>query len=200
MRYICLMAKVSIGLQGWRFEESEIFTEEGEFRPLAEIPDDTRQRLVRLTYLHGEPCMACHCIYGDEQKRRCNEATIVYGEPMAEVLLCAEHEADFLYWFREGDGADTAGTDGVQTEFVNWFTNGNRSPDNYDGIEHVITDPDSLPSPPDADELTRRLNQEYDGKRKRIDLRTGEISWVNGSGDTTNEESSLDINREYPTT
>lgn len=194
------MAKVSIGLRGWRFEESEIFTEEGEFRPLDEIPDDTRQRLVRLTYLQGEPCMACHCIYGDEEKHRCKEATIVYGEPMAEVLLCNEHEADFLYWFRERDGADTAGTDSVQTGFKRWFTNGNRSPDDYGGLEHVATDPDSLPSPPDADELTRRLNQEYDGKRKRIDLRTGEISWINGSDETIDEGSPLDITREYPTT
>ena len=194
------MAKVSIGLRGWRFEESEIFTEEGEFRLLDEIPDDTRQRLVRLTYLQGEPCMACHCIYGDEEKHRCKEATIVYGEPMAEVLLCNEHEADFLYWFRERDGADTAGTDSVQTGFTKWFTNGNRSPDDYGGLEHVATDPDSLPSPPDADELTRRLNQEYDGKRKRIDLRTGEISWINGSDETIDEGSPLDITREYPTT
>ena len=194
------MAKVSIELRGWRFEESEIFTEEGEFRPLDEIPDDTRQRLVRLTYLQGEPCMACHCIYGDEEKHRCKEATIVYGEPMAEVLLCNEHEADFLYWFRERDGADTAGTDSVQTGFTKWFTNGNRSPDDYGGLEHVATDPDSLPSPPDADELTRRLNQEYDGKRKRIDLRTGEISWINGSDETIDEGSPLDITREYPTT
>ena len=194
------MAKVSIGLRGWRFEESEIFTEEGEFRPLDEIPDDTRQRLVRLTYLQGEPCMACHYIYGDEEKHRCKEATIVYGEPMAEVLLCNEHEADFLYWFRERDGADTAGTDSVQTGFKRWFTNGNRSPDDYGGLEHVATDPDSLPSPPDADELTRRLNQEYDGKRKRIDLRTGEISWINGSDETIDEGSPLDITREYPTT
>jgi len=194
------MAKVSIGLRGWRFEESEVFTEEGEFRPLDEIPDDTRQQLVRLTYLQGEPCMACHCIYGDEEKHRCKEATIVYGEPMAEVLLCNEHEADFLYWFRERDGADTAGTDSVQTGFRKWFTNGNRSPDDYGGLEHVATDPDSLPSPPDADELTRRLNQEYDGKRKRIDLRTGEISWINGSDETIDEGSPLDITREYPTT
>ncbi|ERG94656.1 hypothetical protein [Haloquadratum walsbyi] len=194
------MSKVSIGLRGWRFEESEIFTEEGEFRSLSEIPDDTRQRLVRLTYLQGEPCMACHSVYGDEEKHRSKEATIVYGEPTSEVLLCGEHEADFLYWFREINNADTAGIDDVQMVFMQWFENGNRSPDGYGGLEHVVTDPDSLPSPPDADELTRRLNEEYDGKRKRIDLQTGEISWIDETADTTDDESDLDFSRDYPTT
>jgi len=192
------MAKVSIGLRGWRFDEEEVFTDDGEFRSLDDVPDDTRKRLIRLTYLQGKPCDACYLVHGEENKKRCNQAEIVYGEPMEEVLLCSEHEADFLYWFREAGGTDAAGTETFRDEFHEWFVAGNRAPEGYGGLEHVDTDPDELPTPPDPAELNRRLNEQYEGERKRIDLRTGEITTVD---DDTEEEplDDVDLSREYPT-
>ncbi|WP_144900826.1 beta/alpha barrel domain-containing protein [Halobellus captivus] len=190
------MAKVSIGLRGWRFDEEEVFTEEGEFRPLDSVPDDTRKRLIRLTYLQEKPCDACYLIHGEAEKRRCNQAEIVYGEPMEEVLLCSDHEADFLYWFREEDGKDAVGTETFRDSFHEWFLADNRAPDGYGGLEHVDTDPATLPTPPDPAELNRRLNENYEGERKRINLKTGEITTAD------DEESSLgdvDLGREYPT-
>jgi len=195
------MAKVSIGLRGWRFDEDEVFTDEGEFRPLDEVSDDTRKRLIRLTYLQNKPCDACYLVHGEADKKRANAADIVYGEPMEEVLLCAEHEADFLYWFREGDGSGAAGTETFRDEFHEWFAAGNRAPEGYGGLDHVDTDPAGLPSPPDPAELNRRLNESYEGERKRIDLKTGEITTV---GDDEDDEElppldETDLSREYPT-
>ncbi|WP_435182590.1 hypothetical protein [Halobellus sp. EA9] len=195
------MAKVSIGLRGWRFDEREVFTDEGEFRPLDEVPDDTRRRLIRLTYLQGKPCDACYLIHGEADKKRANQAEIVYGEPMEEVLLCAEHEADFLYWFREAGGSDAAGTETFRDEFHEWFAAGNRAPEGYGGLEHVETDPGGLPTPPEPAELNRRLNEQYEGERKRINLETGEITTVD-EGDDEDDLPSLDeadLSREYPT-
>ncbi|QIB74731.1 hypothetical protein GL213_07150 [Halogeometricum borinquense] len=204
------MAKVSIGLRGWRFEESEVFTDEGEFRPLDEVPDDTRRRLIRLTYLQGKPCDACYLIHGEAEKKRCNQAEIVYGEPMEEVLLCSDHEADFLYWFREEGGSEYRGEETFRDEFHEWFAADNRAPDGYGGLEHVDTGPDELPTPPDPAELNRRLNENYEGKRKRIDLKTGEITYDEWSGDedetededeaeTMDDVGDLDLGQDYPT-
>ncbi|WP_256290411.1 hypothetical protein [Halobellus inordinatus] len=192
------MAKVSIGLRGWRFDEEEVFTDDGEFRSLDDVPEDTRKRLIRLTYLQGKPCDACYLVHGEENKKRCNQAEIVYGEPMEEVLLCSEHEADFLYWFREAGGKDAAGTETFRDEFHEWFVAGNRAPEGYGGLEHVDTDPDELPTPPDPAELNRRLNEEYEGERKRIDLRTGEITTVDDDADDEPLDD-VDLGREYPT-
>ncbi|SFR58045.1 hypothetical protein [Halogeometricum limi] len=199
------MAKVSIGLRGWRFDEDEVFTDEGEFRPLDEVPDDTRRRLIRLTYLQGKPCDACYLIHGEAEKKRCNEAELVYGEPMEEVLLCADHEADFLYWFREAGGSAHRETEAFRDEFHEWFASGERAPEGYGGLEHVDTDVDALPTPPDPDELNRRLNESHGGTRKRIDLRTGEITyeeWNGGDEDdeeTTDDLGDVDLGQDYPT-
>ena len=59
------MAKLSIGLRGWRFDETEVFTDDGEMRPLMEMSEATRGRLVRLTVIAGNPCDACWLIHGD---------------------------------------------------------------------------------------------------------------------------------------
>ena len=147
------MAKVSIGLRGWRFEESEVFTDDGDFRPLDDIPEDPRERLLRLSQLVTEPCDACYLIHGEADKRRCNEATIVYGEPLEEVLLCDRHEADFLYWYREEGGSEHRGDPELKDEFHEWFADGGRAPDGYGGMEHVDTDPDSLRQPDPAEKL-----------------------------------------------
>jgi hypothetical protein len=197
------MAKVSIGLRGWRFDEGEVFTDDGEFRPLEELPDDTRKRLIRLTYLQEKPCDACYLAHGESEKRRANPGEFVYGEPMEEVLLCADHEADFLYWFREAGGRDAAGTETFRDGFHEWFLDGNRAPEGYGGLDHVDTDPGELPTPPEPAELNRRLNEDYGGERKRIDLRTGEITTVDGDGNAADGDApsldDVDVGREYPT-
>lgn len=139
------MAKVSIGLRGWRFDEDDIFTEEDELRSLDEMPLDVRNRVVRLEQLVDAPCDACWLIHGDEELQSCNPAEIVYGEPMNEVILCNEHEADFLYWYREAGGREHAGEESFQDAFHEWFIDGNRAPAVYGADEHVETAPGSLP-------------------------------------------------------
>jgi hypothetical protein len=163
------MAKVSVGLRGWRFEESEIFSDDGEFRPLEEIPEDDRRRLVRLPILMDRPCDACYLVHGEEGKRRCREAAVVYGEPLGEIVLCDRHEADFVYWYREAGGREYRGTDEFADAFHEWFDGGGRAPEGYGGVEHVDTDPDGLPDPPTAQELQERLEENFEGER--IDLR-----------------------------
>jgi hypothetical protein len=146
------MAKVSIGLRGWRFEEADVFTPEGEVRPLDEMPPDARERVLRLSALVGSPCDACWLIHGDEEIEQCRAADVVYGEPMAEVILCAPHEPDFLYWFREAGGSAYRGSEDLEDAFHGWFANGGRAPDGYEGVEHVDTAPEDLPDPPDPGE------------------------------------------------
>lgn len=162
------MSKVSIGLRGWRFDEETVFTEDGEFRPLEELPADTKQRLVRLQDIADAPCDACWLEHGEESPESYNPSEVVYGEPLSEVLLCADHETDLVYWFREAGGREYAGTDEFDDAFHEWFLDGGRAPEGYEGIEHVATDPDELPDPPTMDE------QERDGEwevTERTDLR-----------------------------
>jgi len=143
------MAKVSIGLRGWRFEESDVFTADGDVRPLDEMPPDARERVLRLSALVGSPCDACWLIHGDENIQQCRAAEVVYGEPMAEVVLCEPHEADFLYWYREEGGSEHRGSETLEDAFHEWFAEGGRAPEEYTGIEHVDTAPEELPDPPD---------------------------------------------------
>ncbi|MDR5671578.1 hypothetical protein RH858_00210 [Halalkaliarchaeum sp. AArc-GB] len=163
------MAKVSVGLRGWRFEEAEIFDEDGEFKPLDEIPDDASERLVRLLALVEEPCDACYLVHGEADISNCRPAEIVYGEPGAEVLLCGVHEPDFLYWFREAGGSDLKGTEELQDAFHEWFADGNRAPDDYGGLEHVETAPEELPEPPSPQEIQDRLDAQRE--EHRIDIK-----------------------------
>ena len=142
------MGKVSIGLRGWRFDESEVFDDDGAYLPIDEMPPDVRKRIVRLSALVTKPCDACWLVHGDEEIARANVAAVVYGEPLSEVLLCAEHENDFLYWYREDGGSRYRGEDELQDAFYEWFDDGSRAPDDYAGVEHVDTDPDDLPDPP----------------------------------------------------
>jgi hypothetical protein len=163
------MGKVSIALRGWRFDEEEVFDDDGEMRPVAEMSDETRRRLVRLTVVAGNPCDACWLVHGDEHLDRCRVGRVVYGEPLAEVLLCDVHEPDFLYWFREAGGSDHRGTDAFQDRFHEWFLDGGRAPEGYAGVEHVDTDPDAVPeTDPDRempsleDELEELDDEELD--------------------------------------
>jgi hypothetical protein len=139
------MGKVSIALRGWRFDEEAVFDEDDHIRPLEEVDEATRERLIRLRVVAGEPCDACYLLH--EAKADCNVARIVYGEPLGEVLLCPDHEADFLYWFREEDGSDHKGQSHFADVFHEWFAAGNRAPDGYGGLDHVDTEPDRIPAP-----------------------------------------------------
>jgi hypothetical protein len=150
------MSKVSIGLRGWRFDEEEVFTEDGGLRPIDQVSADTRDRLVRLSVVAGQPCSACWLLHGDENLQECNVARVIYGEPLHEVILCDEHEVDFLYWYREEGGAQYRGeAEAFEEAFQEWFAAGNRAPDGYEGMEYVETDPDDVPQPdPDVEQDT----------------------------------------------
>ena len=174
------MGKVSIGLRGWRFDEEELFTDEGTWRPLKEIPKDPRHRLVRLQVVIGKPCDACYLIHGEAEKQRCREAAIVYGEPLEEILLCAEHEPDFLYWFREEGGERLAGEPELRDEFHEWFADGGRAPDGYAGVEHVETDPEGLPDLPSPEEIYEREQELLEDERADFD--PSDASAVAGRG------------------
>ena len=192
------MSKVSVGLRGWRFEESEIFADDGTFKPLEEIPLDPRQRLIRLTTLMEKPCDACYLEHGNENIRRCREAAIVYGEPMGEVILCAQHEPDFMYWYQHEDGSQFRGEEEFADAFHEWYAAGNRSPAEYGTVEHVDTDPDNLPSPPSPEEVYAELLEEYEPRR--IDLRQYDDE-PNGEErePLTNEDlDEIDFGTQYP--
>lgn len=139
------MGKVSIGLRGWRFDEADVFDESDELRALDEMPEETRHRVVRLSSLMGEPCNACWLVHGEASVEECNTGSIVYGEPLGEVLLCTDHESDFLYWFRERGGDQYAGSADLADEFHEWFLDGGRAPDGYAGLEHVQHRAEPLP-------------------------------------------------------
>ncbi len=172
------MSKVSVGVRGWRFDEDAIFDETGELRPIDEMPADERNRLVRLTAILGEPCDACWLTHGTDSIEHANQVEIVYGEPLAEVLLCADHEPDFLYWFRELGGSEFAGTATLQEQFHAWFDDGGRAPVGYAGLDHVDEAPDRLPESPDRDTLDDVESQVSgldDAERDALDLDLGDL-------------------------
>jgi hypothetical protein len=168
------MPKVSIGLRGWRFEEAEVFEQDGGYRPLDEMPQDAANRISRLSALVTEPCHACYLIHGSADVGRCNVAEIVYGEPMAEVLLCAEHEPDFLYWYREAGGEAHRGEAELRDAFHEWFADGGRAPEEFEGVEHVEAAPDDVPEAPDPTEELPGLEEELEalapGEREALDV------------------------------
>lgn len=161
------MAKVSIGLRGWRFEEDDVFDGDGRFRPLAEMDRDDRERLARLVDLVDRPCDACALVSDERESHR--QARVVYGEPGSEVLCCDPHETDFVYWFREAGGATHRGDPTLREAFHDWFDGGGRAPEDYAGVEHVDTAPEALPDPPDAERLREEL--EAGVELDRVDLR-----------------------------
>ncbi|PSQ33043.1 hypothetical protein BRD09_02055 [Halobacteriales archaeon SW_10_68_16] len=167
------MGKVSIGLRGWRFEEEHVFDEDGEVRDIGEMPAETRHRVVRLPSLMGEPCSACWLIHGEENIEECNTGSIVYGEPLAEVLLCADHEADFLYWFRELGGSEHAGSADLQDEFHEWFLDGGRAPEGYGGLEHVQHRAGDVPDGEDdanVEAVEDQLEEMEEAEREALDV------------------------------
>jgi len=191
------MAKVSVGLRGWRFDEEEIFTDDEELKPLDEIPEEPRERLVRLVGLVEEPCDVCYLEHGEDEIHRCNQAEIVYGEPKGEVLLCPEHERDLLYWFREEGGSEHAGTLEFADRFHEWVAAGNEAPEGYGSVEHVDEDPDGLPDLPDQQDIQERVEQDFDGDRIDILELAGES---NDEGDELDEDDlgDIDLSTDYP--
>jgi hypothetical protein len=165
------MSKVSIGLRGWRFDEDDVFDTDGAIKPLAQMPPDARQRVSRLTAIIGNACDACWLI--EDEKEECNVARVVYGEAMGEVLLCEEHEPDFLYWFREEGGEEFAGEVAMQEYFHQWFLDGGRAPEGYASMEHVEEEPDALPEAPDSGEIEpieEELKGMDDEEREALDV------------------------------
>ncbi|MBP1922138.1 hypothetical protein J2751_001143 [Halorubrum alkaliphilum] len=200
------MAKVSVGLRGWRFDEEEIITEDGELKPLDEIPEEPRERLVRLVALVEEPCDACYLEHGESEIHRCREAEIVYGEPRGEVLLCPEHEPDFVYWFREAGGSDHKGTMEFGDRFHEWIAAGNEAPDGYASVEHVDEDPDGLPDLPDQQEIQERVEAGFEGERIDVRELAGEGSADerdeddedDGVSETDLQDAGVDLSTDYP--
>ena len=190
------MAKVSVGLRGWRFDEDEVFTDDGEWAPLDEMSDDTRNRLLRLGMLLDQPCDACYLEHGEAEKQRANPAAIVYGEPGDEVLLCETHESDFLYWFREDGGSDLTGEEEFRDAFHEWFAAGDRAPEGYGPDEHVDEAPEALPTLPTPEEAQRRLEDAADYEEKRYDLRVPERDDDEESEELDMDD--LDLDTEYP--
>lgn len=193
------MSKVSIGLRGWRFEEDTIFEPTGDIKSLDEIPEDDRLRLVRLMTLVEEPCDACYLMNGEKNLRQCRTSEIVYGEPMGEVVLCGRHESDFLYWFREEGGDVFRGRAELADQFYEWFDADGRAPQGYAGIEHVESDPEALPEPPDPQEVHDNLQARIEGER--IDLRSygpDSDDARESLSEATLEDSAVDLSQEYP--
>jgi PAS domain-containing protein len=193
------MSKISIGLRGWRFDEEEVFTEDGELRPLDELSEDARQRLVRLQDIADSVCDGCWLIHGDENIRDCNPAEAVYGEPLGEVIVCGDHEDDLIYWFREAGGDAYAGSDEFRDAFHEWFLDGGRAPEGYEGVQHVETDPEDLPDPSPVGDEKRREQWEV---TERIDVRDSGDDAADDEPPEGDEDGDgfddLDLSREYP--
>lgn len=193
------MGKVNVGLRGWRFAEADIFTDEGLFKQLEEIPKDDRQRLLRLVSLVEKPCDACRLIHGEDEIHRARQAAVVYGEPNDEVVLCADHEADFLYWYQNDGGSEYRGSAAFDDAFEEWFDNGGRAPEEFETVEHVETDPEALPDPPDAEELNAMLSEGYEPER--IDLREYVDDETAAAANDTLADDGIDgLDTEYPST
>ena len=193
------MAKVSVGLRGWRFDEEDIFTDE-ELKPLDEIPEEPRARLLRLVSLVEEPCDVCYLEHGEAEVHRCNQAEMVYGEPKGEVLLCPEHEPDLLYWFREEGGSEHAGSLEFGDRFHEWVAAGNEAPDGYAPVEHVDEDPDGLPDLPDQQDIQERVEQDFDGERIDILGLAGQAEDGEAAADELHEDEleGVDLSADYP--
>lgn len=198
--YPATMGKVSIGLHGWRFDESELFGDDDEWRSLEAMSPDTRKRLLRLQTVIGKPCDACYLVHGEPDKEACNVAEVVYGEPMDEVVLCSDHETDFLFWFRERGGRSLAGQETFRDAFHEWFDDDGRAPAGYEGIEHVAAEPEALPEPPAPEDVYDReaellddIRPEFEGEGvkkvgDRGDEDTADADTTGETADDTGEE------------
>jgi hypothetical protein len=112
--------KVSIGLRGWTFDPEDVFQVGGELKPVDEMPEEDRIRVVRLTEIMGNACHVCMLQHPDEGWDEWEKATVVYGEPTSEVLLCDDHEEVFERWFFDEGGESYRGTEELQRAFHDW--------------------------------------------------------------------------------
>lgn len=183
------MTKVSIGFRGWRFEEDELFDEDGTYLPLPEMDEDTRERIQRIPKLSNQPCDVCYLEDEAGERDARNEPTAVYGEPGAEVLVCDAHEATFYYWFLEAGGDAYQGSAELQDEFHEWVAAGNREPEHYEGPEHVETDPESIPAP-EAGDLEGLPVELPEDEQARLNLLEGH--------DRDELDGDLDLDVDYP--
>lgn len=124
--------KIHIGLRGWKFNPKNVFDDDGELKPLKEMPEEDRVRVVRLSEIIGNACHFCMLKYPEEGWAKWKKADIVYGEPTSEVLLCDEHERHFLYWFFEEGGEDYKGEERMADAFHKWVNKGERAPEGYE--------------------------------------------------------------------
>lgn len=123
--------KVCIGLRGWKFDPDNIFDAEGDMKPIDEIPEDDRLRVVRLREIIGNACHVCMLRNPEEGWDAWRKADAVYGEPTHEVLVCDEHEKEFLYWFWDEGGEEYKGENELQTRFHDWVEEGGEAPAGY---------------------------------------------------------------------
>jgi len=89
------------------------------------------------------------------------------------VLLCADHEADFLYWFRELGGSEHAGSADLQDEFHEWFLDGGRAPEGYGGLEHVQHRAGDVPDGDDdanVEAVEDQLEEMEEAEREALDV------------------------------
>jgi|AntDeeMetagen192_2_1112575.scaffolds.fasta_scaffold05877_2 hypothetical protein len=154
------MGKVNIGLRGWRFDEDVVFDDEGRVRPLGVMDPDARDRILRLTERVGDPCDACWLIHGEENAEECNPAEVIYGEPQGEVVLCSDHERDFVYWFRNEADEDLVGHPELGDAFHEWFVDGGRAPGTFPPLDHVDESPDEVPDAGNLHDELPGLEQE----------------------------------------
>ncbi|WP_284008701.1 hypothetical protein [Haloarcula pelagica] len=152
--------KVNIGLRGWRFDD-DVLDDDGRVRPLGTLDPETRQRLLVLARRVVDPCDACRMVEGAATED-CNVAEVIYGEPNGEVVLCSAHEPDFIYWFRELGGDEYAGETDMRRAFHEWFVEGGRAPEDYEGLEHVDEDPTAVPEAPSRSEAIPGIEEELD--------------------------------------
>lgn len=140
------MGKVNIGLRGWRFDEDTVFDDSGRIRPIGSMDADARDRVLRLAERVDDPCDACWIVHGEENVEQSNPAEVIYGEPQGEVVLCSDHERDFVYWFRNEADEELIGHPELGDAFHEWFMDGGRAPEVFPPLEHVDESPDDVPT------------------------------------------------------
>jgi len=122
----------------------------------------------------------------------------VYGEPNGEVLLCPEHEPEFIYWFREEGGSEHAGELEFGDRFHEWVAAGNEAPEGYASVEHVEEDPDDLPDLPDQQDIQERVEQDFEGERIDILELAGETDDEDELSEDDLTDSDVDLSTDYP--
>lgn len=115
--------KICIGLRGWKFNPDDVLTEKGELKALEEMSEHDRLRIVRLSEIIGNACHVCMLKNPEEGWDKWKKATVVYGEPTSEVLLCDEHESVFEIWFFEKGGKTYKGKEEMAEKFHEWLQN-----------------------------------------------------------------------------